>query len=273
MKYLTSIIFIFYSFTLSAQDFYINLQTGYGFATEAGQINYYLFDYSFEGITGEIVKDGLGEGVYLRGTFGYNYNDFISFDFGFNYLQGRTLIYSHKNDWFLFNGNDEYHSFQNINALIFSPQLLVRIPTKFKIKPYAKVGIAVSPFIESNLQEYTLDILTEQKSLRTERTMEGGTPLGFTTALGLNYDISDKIALLIDCNLLNMSYRPYKETITKFMVGNENLVNSLSLFERETIYVRTIEDYTIDENLPKKKLPISLPMSNISLNLGLQFNL
>ena len=92
MKYIFSILFIISSFILNAQDFYINLQTGNGFPTEAGQTNYYNIDIVDNVETREIITGGFGEGLYFRGNFGYNYSSAVSFEFGFNYLLGKTII-------------------------------------------------------------------------------------------------------------------------------------------------------------------------------------
>ena len=109
MKYIFSILFIISSFILNAQDFYINLQTGNGFPTEAGQTNYYNIDIVDNVETREIITGGFGEGLYFRGNFGYNYSSAVSFEFGFNYLLGKTIINEEDYNFFIQNNIHKLH--------------------------------------------------------------------------------------------------------------------------------------------------------------------
>lgn len=278
MKYILSLILLISSFILNAQDFYINVQTGYGLATPDGQTNYYnVNDIAFNS-NQEVVKGGFGEGLYFRLHTGYNYNDLISFECGFNYLRGQSVDYQHRHAS-AFDTDFVYaQSFsQRINAFIFSPQLVLKIPTESKFKPYAKTGIAVGLFMKGQFDEDYNSYYqnTSQFEILIERELEGGTPLGFTATLGTQYQIYKNLIVVVDCSLLNMTYRPYKNTITKYIRDGSNDLNDLSLWERETLYVGKIEDdqTPIDMNASRKSLPISLPMSNVSFNVGLQVNL
>lgn len=277
MKYFLSFIFILNSFIVIGQDFYINVQNGYGFATPNGQMNYYNVDDNFHNSTQEVVKGGLGEGFYSRLNTGYNYSKLVSFECSFNYLRGRFIEFTHKySSVFDPDFVSTKNASQSINAFIFSPQLVFKLPSKYKFQPYLKTGIAVGLFMKSQIIENFNNYYqgTSTFELLIERELEGGTSLGFTTTFGTQYPIYKNLILVMDCNLLNMAYRPYKNTITTYIRDNIDEYNSLSLWEREINYTAKVEEnLPIDSNAAKKMLPISLPMSNLSFNIGLQVSL
>ncbi|MFK7949045.1 MAG: hypothetical protein AB8G11_15745 [Saprospiraceae bacterium] len=232
MRYFLSFIFILNSFIIVAQDFYINVQTGYGFSTADGQTNYQNIDDIFFNVTKEVVKGGFGEGLYFHLNTGYNYSEIISFECGFNYLQSQSIEFTHSySSGFDTNFVYTQNSSQSINAFIFSPQLVFKLPSKFKFKPYIKTGIAVGLFMKGQFKEnYTTYWRgTSEFDMFTEKELKGGTPLGFTTALGTQYSIYKNLILIVDCSLLNMTYRPYKSTVIAFVREDVDELDNLSL--------------------------------------------
>ncbi len=280
MKPILCITFFFITLSLSAQDFYINLQTGYGFATEAGQANYTDIEFVDNVEVQEIVAGGFGEGIYFRGNLGYQHSEFIAVEFGLNYLLGRTITTEEKRQEHgpggaLFIAST---TSRNLNALIFTPQLVVLIPTTSTVKPYIKTGLAFGTFMKAKFEEaYNTDNnMFIQIDRNTENSFDGGTPLGFIMALGAKSMVSETVAFTIDFNLLNMTYRPHTGTVTKFEENGSNELENLTIREREIIFNNKIENnssVTPDENEPLRALPISLPMSNVTFNIGLQIDL
>ncbi|MFK7949042.1 MAG: outer membrane beta-barrel protein [Saprospiraceae bacterium] len=275
MKSFLGILCLCFSFSLSAQDFYIDVKMGFGQAISAGQAGYY-YRGSFFNDQDEFITDGFGEGLYLKSNFGYNYNSFLAFEFGFNFLKGQTVEFTHRSAFFATSGipgGGFYNHSQSINAFLFSPQLVFNVPNQSKIQPYAKVGIAISPFIKSTVDAELNELDSNDVYIKT--IMKGGTPLGFTASLGARYSISKRLAIVADFDLLNMTYRPYKSVITEYIVDGDNRYENLSISQRETLYISKRESNGTpnDINKPRELFPIMLPMSNINFNLGLQFNL
>lgn len=278
MKYFTFVILTFYSLSMSAQDFYVNLQTGYGFATEAGQANYTNITYDNNLETKEIIAGGFGEGIYIKSSIGYQHNNLISLELGVNYLFGRTITVEEENIDFLPSSGllEERTYSRNIQGFIFSPQLVVTLPNESNLKPYIKTGAAIGVlrgnfqqdlYSNNGFEDYTTDV---------EYLLNGGTPFGFTATLGTQYLISENLSFLADFSLLNMSYRPYRNTITQYIENDVDAIDNLSTRQREVVYNNKIEtDSNVPPNNdePRRALPISLPMSNVTFNVGLQLRL
>ena len=91
MKQILLIFLLLSSITLSAQQFYVDVQLGNGFATNAGQAN--LTDISIIDTvsTYEIIAGGFGEGLYFSSNIGYTWTSYLSFELGLSYLSGRTI--------------------------------------------------------------------------------------------------------------------------------------------------------------------------------------
>ncbi|MFK7949043.1 MAG: outer membrane beta-barrel protein [Saprospiraceae bacterium] len=274
MKSLLCIVSLFATFSLSAQKLYFNLQTGFGFATEAGQGNYHNVKIGDNTETKELISGGLGEGVYLRASVLYKKNDWISMELGVNYLLGREIVTTEESRGFF---PSPLLLITTINsrrtkAFIVTPQLVFSLPNESKLTPYVKTGFAIGNFMKTSVDE---DFITEtnfnQYEINTTYILNGGNPFGFTAALGTQYFINEKVSFIIDFNLLSMSYRPHKSTMTKHKIDGVNNLDGLSLRQREIIYNNKLENTgNINENEPFKALPISIPMSNVSFNAGLQ---
>lgn len=273
MKPFLITVFCFVSLSLSAQNFYFNLQRGDGFATEAGQVNY--ITSTDEGRAEELVTDGFGEGTYFRTSLGYNFNDFISLDFGINYLRGKTITYEYIYTFISIGDTYRETTSESINTFLFTPQLRFNIPTRFRIQPYIQIGGAVGILPKKSFKQILLiidDNSFTNVRLDTERELSGGNPLGFTAALGAKYSISKKFSLIVDLELLNMSYQPRHSITTKYIRDGVSELEDMTVREREVIYKKEIESRASDNNEPRIALPINFPMSNVSLNIGFQFD-
>ena len=92
MKPFLFVVLSFNFISLSAQNFYINLQTGYGFATEVGQINSHNVKIEDNIETKELIYSGLGEGTYLRASVLYKKNNWVAIELGVNHLLSHEIV-------------------------------------------------------------------------------------------------------------------------------------------------------------------------------------
>lgn len=228
MKYYLCITLMLFAFTLSAQSIYINFQTGYGFATEAGQANFYNSTIKDGVQTKELTSGGFGEGLYLRASIIYQRNNWFGIELGINRLLGRKLVYKHESFVFRPFPNPSQIITSNysrrIKAFIITPQLVFTLPNESKLTPYIKTGFAIGSFMKM------------YSDSRSTYILNGGNPFGFTAALGTRYFVNEIVSLIVDFNLLALSYKSYNTT-------NANSMNE-----------------------PQE----AFPMSNVSLNFGLQ---
>lgn len=275
MKQSLFIFLLFIAHFLNAQDYYIGIQFGSGFATNVGQANFTDIDILDTIETYEIKAGGFGEGLYINTHFGYQQTNFLAYELGVNYLHGKTITNEEKSFTTAVLGGylNETIISQNIRTLMLSPKIIFMIPSESELTAYAKIGMTFGAFIQGNYIENTTSTggIAGQVNTNTKRILKGGVPLGFTSSLGASYQVDENLALLAELNLLNMAYRPYTNTITAFSINEEDRLETLTTRQREISYSNKVElSNTIDEQQPQQDLAISLPMSNISFKVGLQ---
>lgn len=275
MKQSLFIFLLFIAHFLNAQDYYIGIQFGSGFATNAGQANFTDIDILDTIKTYEIKAGGFGEGLYINTHFGNQQTNFLAYELGVNYLHGKTITNEEKSFTTAVLGGylNETIISQNIRTLMLSPKIIFMIPSESELTAYAKIGMTFGAFIQGNYIENTTSTggIAGQVNTNTKRILKGGVPLGFTSSLGASYQVDENLALLAELNLLNMAYRPYTNTITAFSINKEDRLETLTTRQREISYSNKVElSNTIDEQQPQQDLAISLPISNISFKVGLQ---
>lgn len=275
-----SVFFTTITVALSAQNLYFGVQTGYGFATNAGQANLFNIEDRSGNSTYEATKGGYGDGVNVAAKVGFHLNKNISFELGANYLSGRTLTheygYSYSNGGTQVTESNIYS--YNSRMLQLSPQLVFNAQNESKLTPYAKVGIAFG--LLTNIKNKTEVTNTGgfAGTIKTEyeQTTEGNIPIGLNAALGANYALNEKMSLYTELCLLNMSYAPKMTTMTSYVVNDDDVFDNLSTSQKETIYLDMVEiDYNTQQDLekPQEGLKVFIPFSNVSFNIGLRIDL
>jgi outer membrane protein W len=246
-----------------AQDIYVKANLGYGFsaATNLGvenddKINFESFGAGFNG--------GLGAG--------YRFTDNIAVEVNVNYLMGRTIEEKGK-----IQGVDFTNKYQS-RALMISPALVVSAGNDKTVSPYIRVG-AVIGFNSVRLEQDGAigEFWFEQDRVpispifglegEAESRVYGGVGIGGVGALGLNYNISDNIALFGEVQLLTYAYRPAKMKIETIKTDDGLLTKDMLPFT-EFEYTKNTNDVKDDNN---KANAIKLPFSSVGINFGVKF--
>ena len=81
-----------------------------------------------------------------------------------------------------------------------------------KFSPYAKNGIDF--WYGSFIRENTVKYNNGNESI-TNYKWDGDVAIGFTSAIGSVYKLSDNVSIYGELNLISLSYAPSKEVITK----------------------------------------------------------
>lgn len=278
MKYSLFAVLLLSACYVHAQEYYFGVQLGSGFATNAGQANLTDIDLTDTLETYEIKAGGFGEGLYINGHVGYQQTDFLAFELGVNYLHGKTITNEENTFTTAVLGGylSESVISQNIRTLMLSPKIVFMVPNESGLTAYAKIGMTVGAFVRGNYIQNTTSTggIAGQINHKIERVLKGGVPIGFTSSLGANYQIDEHISLLAALNLLNMAYRPYTNTVNSYIINEEELVETLTVRQRNITYSNKIEvNNIIDNQQPQQQLAVSLPLSNISFQVGLQVRL
>lgn len=279
LQILFIVFFTVLAFNLSAQKFYVGVQTGYGFSTSAGQANLYNSVVYPENEMSEILKGGYGEGLNIAVKVGRKINKNVDFEFGIDYLFGRELTTTASSASNLGTTaqftNDQTFT-RSANGLLLSPQLVFNAPTDSKLIPYAKIGATFGCFINitDEIEEVAIGGVVGVVTTEMTQKSKGNIATGLNAALGANYLLNEKFALYAEFQLLNMAYSPQKTSLTSFVINGNDQFDDLDTYQKETIYLDKVEyQGVIDIEKPLETLRLSLPMSNVSFNFGVRMDL
>ncbi len=342
----TTLLFTFLALNISfAQDdtsdearkksgVYVRANLGYGFAT-TGEVQGAIRDES-----SAIGVYGTNEpGLYTGIGIGYMFNDYFGLDLGISYTLGKAKVqdvyYEELPAGFQFGGTD----FTLLNAFIFQertftgkqirliPSLVVRGGSG-KVVPYARFGLMI-PIAGKTYTDVKADITSTEISLpfpipgvpdlsgvslagdvTAQAETEGQFSLGWNASLGLDVKINDLISVFGELDMVSLTIKSKKTTITEY-TGNYYLANSpisledllstvgllginidladfglysdiseMPLSEKEINYVDELNSSTnnpqynsnFDENAALDDLALRQSYSSIGLNIGIRFN-
>jgi hypothetical protein len=279
LQILSITFFTISSINLSAQNFYFGMQTGYGFATSAGESNLYNSAVSPENEIYEILEGGYGEGLNIAIKVGRKINENVDFELGIGYLFGRELTTTAS---FVSNlgttaqFTDDQIFTRYVNGLLLSPQLVFNAPTDSKLIPYAKIGATFGCFmnVSDEIENTAIGGIAGVVTTKMTQKSKGNIATGLNATLGANYLLNEKFALYSELQLLNMAYSPQKTSLTSFVVNGNDQFEDLNTYQKETIYLDKVEyQDAIDTEKPLERLRLSLPMSNVRFNVGLRIDL
>ena len=251
-----------------SQVLYAKINAGYGLNMSTQSVNYFNFtNFTIDTALSnkEQVNTSLGRGITCEGAVGYMFNNNIGAELGVSYLMGaktltkQTLYGSVRNNSL------------SANMLRINPSIVIACGFE-KINPYAKLGLIVG----FGKIMYEDDYTSAGGSVVTEKMeLNGGMALGLNAGAGVNYNISDKLSLFGEVNMVNLSYSPTKGILTESIVDGTDRLPDLSTHEKEIDFV---DNYTTDtydppsDTVPSKDLKESFPFGSVGLNVGLRIN-
>ncbi|HTX87685.1 MAG TPA: outer membrane beta-barrel protein [Bacteroidales bacterium] len=229
--------------------------------------DYYYPDYDNLRSVGFALGDGFN--VSLAG--GYMFNKHLGVELGVK-------------DFFGLNKKTTYTSNQTTgtvsdvvktHGMIFQviPAFVLRAGFE-KFDPYARFGLIIGAVPRVYMTETEMFYGSESPDLNTENytgVYKGGVAVGFTAAVGVNFKITDHISLFseFDCNGIN--YSPKKYILTKDELNGVDQLPNLSMSEKETDFVKKYDALQTSTDEPAKHLKISMPFSNVELNVGMTY--
>lgn len=253
---------------ISAQNAYASLNIGYGFKSSTQNISGFN-NFSSNGGNSlrhyEQINLSLGRGAQLGGALGYMFNPHIGMELGLNYLIGAQTDATRSNN----NGYTNYHYWAN--QFRINPTLVLSTGMT-PINPYAKFGLLVGiGSVHQEINDYNGNDL-ENMFIKSN----GGTAVGFTSAIGCLFNVKDNVNFFAEINLVNLSYAPSKSLITKDEVNGVDRLPFMTTSQKEGEYV---DSYTSDPNnprpnsVPSLSLKTKMPFSSVGFNIGLRFTL
>ncbi|MCF8299065.1 MAG: porin family protein [Saprospiraceae bacterium] len=258
---LTIFVIILFANNLSAQGAYFNINAGYGFSMSSQSL-YSNSISSNNSKTHEIVNVSLGRGFNAGAAFGYMFNPNIGAELGVSYLFGgestsRDVNTNHVTDYTI-----------SSRMLRIIPSIV--IASGFEgINPYAKFGLVIGS--GSIMDEYHDN--HEGNITVINSKLSGGTALGLSSAIGVLFNLNERMSLFGELNMVNLSYGPtHGEVITATYNGADVLPN-MKTKDRETEYVdsyTTISGSSTPDSEPDRALRQMLPFGSFGFNFGLR---
>jgi hypothetical protein len=261
--------------TVNAQKYYARLGVGVGLG-----LSYYNGQFGNETINStsdvtEIKSGSLGTGLNVNLGLGYMFSKYVGVDLGFNEFIGfgvksdynQTQI-NYSQQW-----DDKYSSmmFQIIPALVITPGLE-------KINPYGRFGLIIGVVNKTNYS-FTNTQSSNPNLKATNSTVEkykdkdsGGIAIGFSTAIGADYNLNEKISLYAEINLNGLSYSPKKGKIEEWTIDGVDMLPNATTKEKEWEYVKKLDtEVDIPDTSPNQYLKESALLTNVGISIGLKF--
>lgn len=265
-----------------AQGIYIRAGSGYGLPAATailGENRLIRQEYDATGglsyeSTSEIVRGSYGAGPVFDASIGYKFNENFIFELGLQYLAGRKYETSYRN-YYIDIGMSTMS--ENVvtsysRGLYFNPSFVFSAGFG-KQAPYARFGIlAASPKIIQREESYddgdgitTSDITWEYS---------GGIAIGFQTAVGVNWKITERLDIYTESSFLSMTYYARKGTMTENIYNGTDVLDQLIVAAREIEYRKKV-DYIPqpDPDSPTQEVRFASPFSYVSARVGIRFDI
>jgi hypothetical protein len=214
-----------------------------------------------------------GNGFQYGGAVGLLISKNFSLELGVNYLKSNTYednyIERHKDyDNFY---NQKFHA----RMLRFSPS--VKISIGDKIKPYLKTGLIIGLGSKIEVEE-TINFMSQSNTSNTgmiyqlsNYELHGGLSFGYLSSIGINVELSKKIGIFSEINIITQSWSPKYLSYTKIFQNGRDVMSYVTTDQKEIEFVDALNNAVPSSNTddPSQQLKKSIPFSSIGLNLGI----
>jgi len=248
------------------QNMYVSISGGY--ATKMSQINL-MMDSKIDSAgnqTMKYVNGSLGSGFCFNGGFGFMLNKHLGVELNTSYLLGSEIksVNSSSSPFGTYTAQS-----LKANMFRFLPSVVFSVGEN-KIKTYGKVGIVIAKGTIMYAEKYKN--MGNNEFSEYNKLLTGDIQAGLQAGLGFTYSLTKSFSLFAELSSINMSYAPTKSKLVKFTSNGVDLLPSLDVFNKESVFVKEIDFATVtDFNQPKKELQLIYPLSSVGLNLGTRF--
>ncbi len=257
----------------SQRHFFGEISLGYALGTSKTNLDQLNFANTTEdefSYKYDQVNVSLGQGLNIKGAFGYMFNENLGFEIGGSYLIGSTTTTKeqYSGDFF-----DAYKRERALSARMFriNPSLIV-CGSFQRFNPFVKFG-----FILGNGSiKYEHNYNSDSGTLNYTRIYSGDMALGFSTNLGGYLNLTESVALLFELQTINLSYAPTHGEYTRYDLDGVDQLPTFTTSQKEIEYV---DDYITDlnadlnESSPQKSLRYSFAFGSVGLNFGVKIKI
>ncbi|MFI5203843.1 MAG: hypothetical protein ACHQF2_05050 [Flavobacteriales bacterium] len=242
--------------SLHAQKLYGGIGLGYGLRLAP---NFVGADQTSSSLTS--VSKSFGAGFSAGIMAGYFLNEGnLALQLDVNYLMGSKIEIT------------QITPFVDDNYTYKSRMIRVAPSFKFtfgeKIKPYARFGV-VFGFGAKLIEDYKWKDFFAGVDVNEITEYTSGLSVGFTSATGINFNLSDKISFFAEIAAIAQNWAPKNSIITKYVYGGVDVLSTMTTNQKETEYVDSYDPNTvIGSGSPDKELKFYMPFSSWGINLG-----
>lgn len=236
--------------TVNAQGLYLNVGLGYNLAAGKQLIGTNTTSSSIEGVYGSY-----GKGISPDLGVGFMFSEHVGAELGFSYLLGGKYETT-DND-----GSTTSTTEAKAKMLRIIPA--IRVTTGETVKPYARFGIVIGMMPKADVEETGSTTVSGFGSTSFTNTDKytGGSSIGFLGAAGVDFKLSDMLAIYAELNSITQSWAPNKREST--MVSS---AGGVSVSESSTT--------NFEDNVPDNSTGIGLkyfePFSSFGIHAGVK---
>lgn len=249
--------------TTAFSQFYVSLGTGYTMGMPSSNLGTKETDSKIENVYGTF-----GTGLNAKLNVGYFFNENLGFDLGLTYLMGSEQeVYSYSGS-----GGSETQK-ATATAIGLAPTLVY----KWDNGLYGKFGFATKIGGKVDVDQYEKNIISSTMYSETNAKAEinGKMPLGFTGAMGYQFNLSDNLNLFLEMEYLGINVKRDKKTVTEYetkVYAGGSLIQTVTLAQltaeqKETIYV----DEITSSSPANYELTTMSPYSSFGFNIGIKY--
>ena len=246
---------------------YISVHGGYNLPMGTQNISFFEF-YNETSQNGPHKFDdillSLGKGANFGLTVGHMFNQNLGAEIRADYLLGSKYNAQYR---FLADADYAWDTYLSGKMIQLKPSLVFKQHYN-KISPYAKVGLVFGVGSKITYEEKELD---NNFSYNYVQELDGGTAVGLTGALGIEYPINNKISVFGEVNGTSLNYAPKKGKVTEWTEDGVDQIPGKTVRQLQSEFLDEFTD-NYDPNSPAKYQRQPMPFSSIGLNLGLKFN-
>jgi hypothetical protein len=268
-----------------SQGIYLRAGGGYGLPIATGSLGQKYLRTSVSDANGtvntnsiEAVKGSYGAGMNFNFAVGYKFNENFIFELNTQYLLGRKYTtsdnYSYKSPSYSYVDND--NTVTSAKALYLNPSFIFSAGFG-KAAPYGRFGLVVGlPKVTSEQSTYYDGDGIDARDQIWKYSK--GISFGFQGAIGMNWQLSEKLDIFTELNYLSMTYYPGENNLVKSISNDyvnppvDNLPN-MYVWNKQTVYDKKFDPTTVNNEMsqPRTAVPVSMPFSAISVQVGVRF--
>jgi hypothetical protein len=278
---LSSLVILISVSSVWSQKMYLSIKSGYSLGIEPRYVMEQNINYASTIVySGSINNESLslGNGINSTIAYGYFFTNHLGMELGLSYLSGSSNTINQRTSMPIGDfpnltvaSTDIYKS----TSFCFSPSLIIATDRTKKYSLYSRTGVLIATSTMVNEQTITKSFIgytsTEEKNI----ALTGDVRLGFTTSVGVAYQLSGKLTAFGELEMKSLSFVPSKGKTTRYTMDGEDKLSELSTSQREYKFYDGISNYSsgTDDSQSTYRLKSKYPLSSIGFNIGLRLSL